>query len=120
MLGGSFQFIFGVLQLLLPFIIGKLLTHLATGNGGMSYGVGVVFALGAVSCVSSYSIICTFYMMRRTGLAIKSAVMMCVYQQALLLTPQSRQKSSIGQTTNLMSIDADKLSLAANFMHFLW
>ena len=31
-----------------------------------------------------------------------------------------RQKCSVGQTTNLMSIDADKLALGLQFLHFLW
>ncbi len=111
-----------------------------------------MFALGAVSCTSSYCIVNTFYQMRRTGLyhsnkerlnityncrsedeilrndervlsraatvlGFPPAVRIC---QAIPILFHSMNRCSVGQTTNLMSIDADKLSMASQFFHFLW
>ncbi len=58
--------------------------------------------------------------MRRTAAVVKASIMMNVYEQAIHLTNASRQQCTIGQTTNLMSIDADKIALASQFVHFLW
>ena len=54
------------------------------------------------------------------GISIRSGMMMLIYEHALKLTSNSKQKNTVGQMTNLMAIDAEKLFLAAQFLHFLW
>lgn len=119
-LSGTYQLCFLILQLIQPFIIGKLLEYVATGDGGIGYGIGLVFALGVVSFFSSLCIVACLYFMRRLGMAVRTSVMMSVYEHSLQLTTASRLRTTIGQTTNLMSIDAEKLFAAAQFVHFLW
>jgi hypothetical protein len=120
LVGALYQFCFAALQLTLPFIIGNVIAYLNGGSGDISYGVGMVFALGIVSAFSSYAIILTFYNMRRSGVCIKAGVMMATYQHALRLSVAARQSCSVGQTTNLMSIDCDKIAMASQYLHFLW
>lgn len=117
---GLFHLGFAVAQLLLPFMIGKLLNYLEDGEGGLFFGMGMALVLGVVSITSSYCIVNTLYWMRRLGLNMRTAVMMNIYEHALLLTPTSRQRAPAGRIINLMSVDADKLFLSAHYFHALW
>lgn len=86
----------------------------------MQRGVGLALALAAVSLVSSISLAASLYTNRVLGVAIKSGIMMCVYDQALHLTSGARMQSSVGQTTNLVAIDSEKIFQAVLFCHFIW
>ena len=54
------------------------------------------------------------------GLGVRAATMMAVYQHSLGLTASARLGTTVGSTTNLMAIDAEKLFLTTQFIHFLW
>lgn len=107
-------------QLAQPFLVGEIVNFIATGNGGISYGVGLAFGLLAVSMASSISLSASLYMSRLLGIAVKSGVTMLVYDHALHLTAAARMQCSVGQTTNLMAIDAEKLFQAVIFFHYIW
>jgi hypothetical protein len=121
-MSGLYQLCFAAMQLTIPFLIGNVIAYLNERNSSSSIerGIGMVFALGIVSTVSSYAILLTFYSTRRTGVCIKAGVMMATYQHALHLSVAARHSCSVGQTTNLMSIDSDKIVLASQYLHFLW
>ncbi len=117
---GIFQFCFMLFQLGQPFLVGQLVRYLKTGEGGIERGLSLAFGFCAVSLCSSMCIAVTLDLLRRLDVSVRSACMMVVYEQALKLTTSSRMMNSVGQTTNLMAIDAEKLNMAAQFVHFLW
>ena len=119
-IAGGLQAMFMFSQIVQPYLVGELVNYVQFGEGGLSYGAGISVALLIVSLVSSMSFTAGFSILRRMGVSIRSGVMMAVYEKALRLTSASRMQNSIGQTTNLMSIDADKLFLSAQFLHFIW
>ena len=45
----------------------------------------------------------------KTGLRVRTAIVFAVYRKALLLSAAERQSKSLGEITNLMSIDAQRL-----------
>lgn len=114
------QFIFLVCQIVQPFIVGYLTAYIKTGEGGVSWGVGLAFIFFAVAILASLLLSFVFDRMRRLGSVIRGAIMMNVYNHSLRLTASSRFVNSVGQTTNLMAIDAEKLNLAVQFIHYLW
>ena len=117
---GGLQAVFMFSQLSQPYLIGELVNFIQVGNGGLLFGAGISLALLLVSLISSISFTAGFFILRRLGVSIRSGVMMAVYEKALKLTSASRMQNTIGQTTNLMSIDAEKLFLSAQFLHFIW
>ncbi|RYH19548.1 ATP-binding cassette domain-containing protein [archaeon] len=119
-MAGLYQFAFFLLQFAQPFLVGALVGYVRTGEGGLGRGIGLAIGFAAISSVSSIFLSRTFDSLRRLGVAIRSGVMMAVYEQALKLTTASRLQNTVGQTTNLMAIDAEKLNLAVQFIHFLW
>lgn len=119
-LTGVFQIIFLILQLIQPFLVGELVKYIQTGDGGIETGIGLALGFGAVAFVSSIVLSQVFYLLRRLGDVLRAGVMMAVYEQTLRLTTAARLQNTIGQTTNLIAIDAEKLNLAVQFIHFLW
>lgn len=120
LIGGLVQLLFVMFQIGQPFLVGQLVKHVREGNGGIGFGVGLAIALGAISVCSSISISIVFYISRNMGMEVKAALMMAVYEKTLSITSTAKQSHSVGQTTNLAAIDAEKIFLASQFPHFLW
>ncbi|KAJ8014351.1 hypothetical protein DPEC_G00039330 [Dallia pectoralis] len=54
------------------------------------------------------------------GMKVKTALMAAVYKKALVVSNDARKESTIGETVNLMSADAQRFNDVANFIHLLW
>lgn len=117
---GVYQALFMLSQLGQPYLVGLLVQYISTGEGGIGYGIGLALALAAVSLCSSYTLASSLFLNRRLGVVVRTGVMAMVYSQSLALTSASRQKLTIGTIVSLMSVDSEKLFLAAQFFHFLW
>ncbi|KAG0008491.1 Canalicular multispecific organic anion transporter 2, partial [Podila clonocystis] len=50
------------------------------------------------------------------GLQARAATVALIYAKALKLSPAARQKSTLGEITNHMAVDAEKMIIAANFL----
>jgi ABC-type multidrug transport system fused ATPase/permease subunit len=110
-----------VLQFSQPFIIGMLIDGLTgTSKIELNQGLALACALGLVSFSSSCCIAAAMFNSRQLGLQVRTAMMMAVFEKSLRLTNAARMKSSVGNVTNLMAIDAEKLLLAVQFLNFLW
>jgi ATP-binding cassette, subfamily C (CFTR/MRP), member 1 len=120
LLSGALQLLFVGFQIGQPFLIGQIVLYIHNGNGGIERGVGLALSLGTISLCSSVCITTVFYIMRVVGGQIKAALNMSIYEQSLSITAAAKQANSVGQTTNLASIDCEKVFLACQFPHFLW
>jgi ATP-binding cassette subfamily C (CFTR/MRP) protein 1 len=119
-IAGILQAMFMFSQIAQPYLVGELVSFVKFGGGGIQYGVGISIALLVVSLISSLSFTGSFNVLRRLGVSVRSGIMMAVYEKSLKLTSASRMQNTIGQTTNLMSIDAEKLFISVQFVHFVW
>ena len=59
-------------QLAQPFLVSELVRFVATGHGGIQRGVGLSFALAAVSIASSIFLTASLYTNRLLGVSIRS------------------------------------------------
>lgn len=114
------QLLFVLFQIGQPFLVGQLVKYVRTGEGGIGFGVAMAITLGVISTCSSIAITIVFYITRIIGIEVKAAMMMAVYEKTLCITSAAKQENTVGQTTNLAAIDAEKIFLAAQFPHFLW
>eukprot|EP01039_Chlorochromonas_danica_P012867 gene12867-14826_t len=119
LLSGIYQVSFLVFQLVQPFLVAALVQYISEG-GSFRRGIGLALGFAAVALVCSISIAQALAQLRKLGVAVRSGIMMAVYEQALRLTTAARMSSTVGQTTNLMAIDSEKLNIAVQFVHFLW
>ncbi|XP_044896484.1 ATP-binding cassette sub-family C member 2 isoform X8 [Felis catus] len=74
-----------------------------------------VVALIQSLCLQNYFQLC--FML---GTGVRATIMASVYKKALTLSNQSRKQYTIGETVNLMSVDAQKLMDMTGFIHLLW
>lgn len=74
-----------------------------------------VVALIQSLCLQSY-----FQMCFMLGVNVRTTIMASIYKKALTLSNQARKQYTIGETVNLMSVDAQKLMDVTNFIHLLW
>jgi ABC-type multidrug transport system fused ATPase/permease subunit len=61
-----------------------------------------------------------FHRCFRTGMRIRSAIISAVYKKALRLSSAARQKSTVGEIVNLMSVDAQRFQDVTTYLHTLW
>ncbi|KAI8611102.1 P-loop containing nucleoside triphosphate hydrolase protein [Chytriomyces sp. MP71] len=54
------------------------------------------------------------------GMRVKAAVITAIYQKALRLSPAARQKSTVGEIVNLMSVDAGRIGDLTTYFHIIW
>uniref|UniRef100_A0A665VH35 ATP-binding cassette, sub-family C (CFTR/MRP), member 2 n=1 Tax=Echeneis naucrates TaxID=173247 RepID=A0A665VH35_ECHNA len=54
------------------------------------------------------------------GMKVRTAIMAAVYKKALLVSNDTRKESTVGETVNLMSADAQRFNDVTNFIHLLW
>ncbi|XP_077634918.1 ATP-binding cassette sub-family C member 2 isoform X1 [Crocuta crocuta] len=74
-----------------------------------------VVALIQSLCLQNYFLLCFIL-----GVNVRSTIMASVYKKALTLSNQGRKQYTIGETVNLMSVDAQKLMDVTIFIHLLW
>ncbi|XP_049455616.1 canalicular multispecific organic anion transporter 1 [Epinephelus fuscoguttatus] len=54
------------------------------------------------------------------GMKVRTAIMAAVYKKALVVSNDVRKESTVGETVNLMSADAQRFNDVINFIHLLW
>nr|XP_003409027.1 canalicular multispecific organic anion transporter 1 [Loxodonta africana] len=54
------------------------------------------------------------------GMTVRTTTIASVFKKALTLSNSARRQYTVGETVNLMSVDAQKLMDVTNFIHLLW
>ena len=93
------------------------------GNGkgnDISVGLYLTFAvtiaqLGMSLCLRHY-----FFMCYRVGIKIRTAILMAIYKKALKIDSTYYKKHPVGQVTNLMSVDVQRIQDVISFLHAIW
>ncbi|CAN6289820.1 unnamed protein product [Urochloa humidicola] len=103
-----------------PYLIDSLVRYL---NGDERYAgegqllVVVFIAAKVIECVSKRH---WFFRVQQAGIRARSALAAVVYEKSLVLSSQSRRSRTNGEIINIVSVDADRVSIFAWYMHDLW
>merc|ERR1711953_1088450 len=54
------------------------------------------------------------------GLQLRTCLTSALYKKALVLAPQARQETTVGQVVNLMSSDVGQVVMLGQHINFLW
>ncbi|KAM4591513.1 ATP-binding cassette sub-family C member 2 [Odontesthes bonariensis] len=54
------------------------------------------------------------------GMKVRTAIMAAVYNKAMVVSNDARKESTVGETVNLMSADAQRFNDVTNFIQLLW
>ncbi|XP_068817678.1 ATP-binding cassette sub-family C member 2 [Capricornis sumatraensis] len=112
--------VYDILTFLNPQLL-KLLIAFANDRGtylwtGYLYSILLfVVALIQSVCLQYYFQLCFLL-----GMKVRTTVMASVYKKALTLSNRARKQYTVGETVNLMSVDAQKLMDVTSFIHLLW
>ncbi|XP_009957095.1 PREDICTED: canalicular multispecific organic anion transporter 1 isoform X1 [Leptosomus discolor] len=66
-------------------------------------------------CLQQYFTLCF-----QLGINVRASLISAIYKKALTMSSATRKESTVGETVNLMSADAQRFMDVANFIHHLW
>ncbi|XP_013810458.2 ATP-binding cassette sub-family C member 2 isoform X1 [Apteryx mantelli] len=61
-----------------------------------------------------------FHLCFQLGISVRASLTAAIYKKALTVSSATRKESTVGETVNLMSADAQRFMDMANFIHQLW
>ncbi|KAM4729299.1 LOW QUALITY PROTEIN: ATP-binding cassette sub-family C member 2-like [Anableps anableps] len=115
---------FKLLQDLLAFISPQLLKLMIsfTQNKSSYAWEGYLYAVLLLVVALLQSLFLQQYFKRCLvlGMKVRTALMAAVYKKALVMSNDNRKESTVGETVNLMSADAQRFNNVTNFIHLLW
>ncbi|XP_077585449.1 ATP-binding cassette sub-family C member 2 [Stigmatopora nigra] len=115
---------FKLLQDLLSFASPQLLKLMIsfTQNENSYAWEGYVYAVLLLVVALLQSLFLQQYFQRCfvLGMKVRTAIMAAVYKKALVVSNDTRKESTVGETVNLMSADAQRFNDVTNFIHLLW
>uniref|UniRef100_A0A8D0A0B3 ATP-binding cassette, sub-family C (CFTR/MRP), member 2 n=1 Tax=Sander lucioperca TaxID=283035 RepID=A0A8D0A0B3_SANLU len=127
---GTFKWIliesafFKLLQDLLAFASPQLLKLMISFTQDKSRFVweGYVYAVLLLVVAILQSLFLQQYFQRCfvLGMKVRTAIIAAVYKKALKVSNDTRKESTVGETVNLMSADAQRFNDVTNFIHLLW
>ena len=115
---GGLKFINDCLQFVGPQVLNGMVQYVRNPDASIWVGLGLTLTvtlaqIGMSLCLRHY-----FFDLYRVGLRVRTAIVMSVYEKSLKLG--SRHDKSVGQITNLMSVDAARIQGITVFLHAIW
>ncbi|XP_029305645.1 LOW QUALITY PROTEIN: ATP-binding cassette sub-family C member 2 [Cottoperca gobio] len=115
---------FKLLQDLLTFISPQLLKLMISFTQDKSRYIweGYLYAVLLLVVAILQSLFLQQYFQRCfvLGMKVRTAIIAAVYKKALVVSNDTRKESTVGETVNLMSADAQRFNDVTNFIHLLW
>jgi ABC-type multidrug transport system fused ATPase/permease subunit len=103
-----------------PLVLNGLIYFLRDANAPLYQGLELTLTVTVSQVLMSFCLRHYFFHCYLTGLRIRSACVLAVYQKALRLHAAERQTRSTGEINNLLSIDAQRMQELTNYLHAIW
>ena len=103
-----------------PAVLNGLIKFLGSDEAPLSKGLWLTLAVTLSQLCMSFCLRHYFFKCYKFGLKIRTAVVMAVYQKALVLGAGERHARGLGEITNLVSIDAQRLQELTTYLHAIW
>ena len=117
---GLLKLVHDVLIFVGPYVLNQLIFFLRDGTAPLSRGVYLTLAVTASQLVMSFCLRHYFFHCYLTGLRVRTAIVVAVYQKALKLSSSERQGRSVGEIVNLISTDAQRIQSLMTYLHATW
>lgn len=103
-----------------PNVLNKMILFLESDEYPLSYGLMLTFLVTLSQLTMSFCLRHYFMKCYKFGLKIRTGVNIAVYEKALRLSAGERYSRSLGEITNLMSVDAQRLQDLTTYLHAVW
>jgi ABC transporter transmembrane region len=109
LLAGLLKFVHDCCIFVGPQVLNAMIYYLRDADAPISRGLGLTALVTLSQLVMSFCLRHYFFACYMAGLKIRTAIVVAVYEKALKLAAGERQTRTVGEITNLMSIDANRL-----------
>jgi ATP-binding cassette subfamily C (CFTR/MRP) protein 1 len=117
---GFLKAIHDCLQFVGPQVLNGLIQFLRTPSDSMSTGIMLTATVTVAQLCMSLCLRHYFFRCYRVSLRIRTCVLLAIYQKSLTIDPSYYQKHPVGQITNLMSVDVQRLQDVVTYLHAIW
>lgn len=120
MVAGVLKLLHDICVFVGPQVLHGIITFLRDPSQDFSYGLSLVALVTLSQLCMSLCLRHYFFKCYATGLRIRTAVVASVYKKSLNLSCGERQRRTLGQITNLTSVDAQRLQNLTTYLHAIW
>ena len=103
-----------------PQLLNALIKFLNDPSEPMETGLWYVFGLFASNLVMSLCLRQYFWSCYRVGMNLRSSVVSAIYNKALVISVSVLSRKTLGEITNLMSVDSSRLQDLTPYLHAVW
>ena len=114
---GILKLIHDIFQFVGPQVLKGLIIYIRTPNAPMWHGIGLTLIVAAAQIIMSITLRHYYFTCYRVGLRIRTAVITAIYRKSLVVAPSHK---AVGEITNLMSTDAQRVQEIVTYLHSLW
>ncbi|KAI7750664.1 hypothetical protein M8C21_029508, partial [Ambrosia artemisiifolia] len=119
-LSGVYVFLRTVAVLASPLLLYAFVNYTSRENKDLYEGLLLVGCLIVVKVIESLSQRHFFFMARRTGMRMRSALMVKVYEKQLKLSNVGKKRHSAGEIVNYIAVDAYRMAEFPMWFHSGW
>ncbi|KAI9023065.1 multi drug resistance-associated protein MRP [Phycomyces nitens] len=123
-LAALFKIIQDILQFTQPILLRELMGWVASHNSEepepVYRGVLISVAMFFTAITQTMFLHQYFHRCFLTGMRLRAALVTTIYAKTLVLSNASRQKSTVGEIVNRMSVDAQRLMDLCTYLHIVW
>jgi ATP-binding cassette subfamily C (CFTR/MRP) protein 1 len=103
-----------------PQLLNALINFLNNPDAPLETGLLYVGGLFLANLVMSICLRQYFWICYRVGMNLRSSVVTAVYSKALVISVAVQQRKTLGEITNLMSVDSSRLQDLTPYLHAIW
>ncbi|XP_025906528.1 canalicular multispecific organic anion transporter 1 [Nothoprocta perdicaria] len=120
LLSVAFKLVHDILVFVSPQLLKLLISFVSDPDAFAWQGYLYSILLFLVALVQSICLQQHFHLCFQLGVSVRASLMAAIYKKALTVSSTTRKESTVGETVNLMSADAQRFMDMANFLHQLW
>ncbi|KAJ1439399.1 pdr transporter [Ochromonadaceae sp. CCMP2298] len=103
-----------------PQLLNALINFLEDPEAPLQTGLLYVLGLFLANLVMSICLRQYFWWCYRVGMNLRSSVVTAVYSKALVISVAALSRKTLGEITNLMSVDSSRLQDLTPYLHAVW
>ncbi len=117
---GMLKAVHDCLQFVGPQVLHGLIEFIRTPSDNLSRGISLTVIVTVAQVAMSLCLRHYFFMCYRVSLRVRTIVLLAIYEKALTIDSSYYQNHPIGQVTNLMSVDTQRLQDVISYLHAVW
>ncbi|XP_027566718.2 canalicular multispecific organic anion transporter 1 [Pipra filicauda] len=120
MLAVAFKLVYDALVFVSPQLLKLLIAFVSDEEAFAWQGYLYAILLFLAAVVQSICLQQHFSLCFQLGINVRASLIAAIYKKSLTMSNATRKESTVGETVNLMSADAQRFMDMANFVHQLW